>query len=117
MMHGIRKIFLSLGRVDFRKGHDGLLAEARRLNVEPWHGEAIIFISRCRTRIKILYSDNTGLWLSYKRFELGTLKTKFRFLNDTLCNEITLAELSMLIEGNDFQIKKRAKTWRPASCN
>jgi len=116
MIHGIQKVFLSLSRVDFRKGHDGLLAEARRLNVDPWRGEAIIFTSRCKTKIKILHTDTTGIWVNYKRFENGTIKTKFKFLNDFLCNEITLAELAMLIEGNDFQISRRVKKWKPACC-
>ena len=116
MMYGIsniQKIYVCLKKVDFRKGHDGLMGEARIFNLSPYRGDVIAFISRCRTKIKILSSDKTGTCLGYKRFEAGNLKTTFRFIEDRFCNEISQAELAMLIEGTDFNVTKKAKEWKP----
>ena len=41
----VRRVLLAEHRVDFRKQHDGLLAEAYRLGAQPYDGDCIVFIN------------------------------------------------------------------------
>ncbi len=93
------------------KGHDGLFAEARSHGLDPFGGDVIVFPSRCRRRVKTLYADSTGLWVSYKRFSADTMKTVLVFLDDPSMVKVTPAEFAMLIEGNKFDISRRPSTW------
>jgi transposase len=105
------RIWLACHRVDFRKQHDGLLAEAYKMNLDPFSGDVIIFIGRARRRIKVLYADGTGLWVSAKKFTLEAMKTKLRFLFEPSCRSITQAELAMLIEGSSYTLNKKVETY------
>ncbi len=102
-----RNIVLVQYKVDFRKWHDGLLAECYRLGLNPFSGDVILFVGRCRRRIKLVFADSNGLWVASKRFNNGASKTKFRFLDDPTYNQISQAELAMFIEGNAFSIERR----------
>ncbi len=104
---GRAKIWLARHRVDFRKGHDGLLAEAFRMGLDPFSGDVVIFVGRARRRIKVLYADTTGLWVSTKRFTIEAMKTKLQFLSEPVPQNITTAELAMLVEGSSYLLKKK----------
>jgi len=110
-MTNYKRILVAEYFVDFRKSHDGLLAEARKNNSDPFLGDVIVFLSRSRRKIKVLYADKTGLWLSSKRFSAGSIKTKLNFLMEHSVKEVTTAELSMLLEGNEYFVTKKAKEW------
>lgn len=105
------RIWLARHRVDFRKGHSGLLAEAYKMALDPFGGDVVIFIGRHRRRIKILYADTTGLWISSKLFTLEAMKTRFEFLMDPSCNVISQAELALLIEGSRYTIEKQVASY------
>ena len=107
-----RRIFLVNYVVDFRRHHDGLLAEAFKLNLDPFKGDVLIFISRRRRRIKVLYSDETGLWLSAKKFTVESMKTRFKFLIDPAWTKISQGELAMLLEGTAYKVEKKLKSYR-----
>lgn len=107
LSHRNRRIFVANYVVDFRKNHDGLLAETFKLNLNPFRGDVVIFVGRKRTRIKILYSDETGLWLSSKKFTVQSMKTKFKFLTDPSCSRISQGELAMLLDGSAYTIEKK----------
>jgi hypothetical protein len=93
-----QRIFLVEHRVDFRLGHQGLLGVAYRLGLNPLQGNLLVFIGKNRRRIKVLFADQTGLWLSTKQFSGESIKTDSRFLLDPSCKEISQAELAMLLE-------------------
>lgn len=105
----VRQIYIASHRVDFRKSYDGLLAECYHLGLNPFHGDAVLFIGRCRRRMKLIFGDQTGLWLASRRFNEESIKTQFKFLNDPKVEEISLAELQMFIEGTRYRIEKRIK--------
>lgn len=105
------RIWLARHRVDFRKQHDGLLAEAYRMNLDPFSGDVIIFVGRARRRIKVLYADGTGLWVSAKKFTIEAMKTKLTFLVDPSCQSITHAELAMLMEGSSYTLGKKVEIY------
>jgi hypothetical protein len=105
----IRSIWLARCRVDFRKGHWSLLAEAYSLGLEPLEGEALFFIGGDKRKVKIIHSDPTGLWVSYKIFHKSAMKTLIDFTSEPCSTSITSAKLGMLIEGSAFTVHKRVK--------
>ena len=117
-----QRIWLARHRVDFRKAHNGLLSEAYKMNLDPFNGDVVIFIGRNRRRLKVLYADATGMWISSKIFTLEAMKTRLQFLSEPSCQSITPAELAMLIEGARYTVEKKVASYvkpvdqaRPAS--
>lgn len=109
------RIWLARHRVDFRKGPHGLLGECYKIGIDPYKGNLVIFIGRNRRRLKVIYADSTGLWVSTKIFSMEAMKTQFKFLQDASCEDISSAEFSLLIEGSSYEIKKRVATFAKAS--
>jgi hypothetical protein len=107
-----QKVWLAQHRVDFRKQHSGLLAEAYKMSLDPFIGDVIIFVGKNRRRIKLLYADSTGVWVSTKIFTLEAMKTKLKFMFDPSCTRITMAELSMLMEGSKYILEKKVSEYK-----
>ena len=103
------QVYLALYKVDFRKAHAGLLAECYHLGLSPYRGDVVLFVGRCKTKIKVIHADENGLWLSYKKFDEDSIKTKLSFLQDPKCKTITTAELAMILEGSAYQLEKISK--------
>jgi hypothetical protein len=110
----IKRVILAHWQVDFRKGHLGLLGECRMAGFEPWAGDCVVFISKCRTRVKLLCADQTGLWLAYKQFAKGTLATLVPVLQRPEAQDLSFSDLSMLLDGNRYVVTHRKPPWRPA---
>lgn len=106
-MNQVRQIYVAQHRVDFRRSHDGLLAECYSLGLDPFQGDVVLFVGRCKRRMKLLFGDDTGLWLAFKRFNTESMKTSFRFLTDPRVEEISSAELQMFFEGSRYRVDKR----------
>lgn len=106
-----QRIWLAQHRVDFRKQHGGLLAEAYKMGLDPFSGDVIIFVGRTRRMLKVLYADATGLFVTAKLFTLEAIKTKFKFIEDALAKDITVGELSLLLEGSRYVIEKKVATY------
>jgi hypothetical protein len=109
----IKRVHLAQWRVDFRKGHLALLGECRLAGLEPWSGDCVIFVSRCRTRIKMLFADPTGLWVAYKQFAKGALATEILILERPQAKVLSFSDLAMLLEGNRFTVTRRKEAWKP----
>lgn len=109
------KIWLCRHRVDFRKGHDGLLAEAYKLGLNPFNGDVVLFIGRCRKKVKALAADSNGLWVCYKKFSNGSSKADFNFLRDPECRVITPSELAVLLDGCKSKLGGRVENFPPNS--
>ena len=107
----VKRVFLGLHAVDFRKGHDGLLGEAYKLGLDVLSGDGILFFSKDRRKLKILFSDDQGLWLWCKKLHRGHLKYNFKFLTDPKCKEISHGEMGLIFEGASFTVHKRIKSW------
>lgn len=83
--------------VDLRKGFDGLAALVmHELGRDPLSGECFLFVSRHRTRAKVLLYDGTGLCLYHKRLEAG----RFANLLGEGAIELTMSELALYLEGS-----------------
>ena len=98
----VTRVCLVNVKVDFRMMNDGLIGVAYKLGLEPYKGDMIVFIGRRKDRIKVLFSDQNGTWVWYKRFHKGTLKKKFRFLDDPSVTVIAPSQVLNLLEGGDY---------------
>jgi len=111
----IRRVFLALHRVDFRKQHNGLLGEALLLGADPYAGDCVVFVKKDQTQLRALVGDGVGLYLVSRRFEGGRLRALLAFADQPAATSITSAELSLLLEGATFTVHRRAGRCRPAS--
>jgi len=110
----VRRVLLAEHRVDFRKGMDGLLAEAYRIGAQPYDGDCVVYVKKDRTQIRALVGDGLGLYLVSRRFEGGCLRLLLQFADGPRTRTVSTGELSLLLEGASFTVHKRAKPWRPA---
>ena len=107
----IRRVFLARHRVDFRRRFDGLLAEAKALGANPYDGDCVLYVKKDHTQLRVILGDAVGLYLIFRRFEGGRLRSLLEFADAPCGREITLAELSLLLESATFTVHKRAKPW------
>lgn len=107
----IRRVLLAEHRLDFRKGMDGLLAEAYRIGAKPYDGDCVVFVKKNRTQLRALVGDCLGLYLVSRRFDGGSLRILLRFAENPSARTVSTGELSMLFEGASFTVHKRAKPW------
>jgi hypothetical protein len=108
----LRRVFLAEHRIDFRKGLDGLLAEAYRLGAQPYEGDCVVFVKKDKTQLRALVGDGFGLFLVTRRFEGGGLRLLLRFAEQPSTRVVSTGELSLLLEGASFTVHKRVKPWR-----
>jgi transposase len=101
---GSLKVFVAIEPCDLRQGFNGLhAAVSERLQEDPQSGALFVFSNRRHTRLKILYWDQTGLWILTKRLEEGT----FAWPKDIEPGKTKLAltpqALAMLTDGVDLR--------------
>jgi len=109
----IRRVFLAQHKVDFRKGLDGFLGEAYRLFADPYSGDCIVFVKRDHTQLRALLGDDIGLYMVMRRFDGGRVRILETFADRPMGYPMTTGELSLLLEGAQFTVHKRAKAWHP----
>lgn len=95
------RIHLRCGITDLRKSFDGLTQIVESdLGRSITDGDVVLFCNRACTRLKAIYWDGSGLCLFLKRLEAG----KFAWpQSNEAAQEVTWAELSMVLEGIDFR--------------
>jgi len=109
------KVYLCTTPADMRRGFDGLSGMAESLMKQnPLSGHLFVFRNRNRDKLKILYWDQDGLAIWYKRLEQGT----FQFPTDgkdqdkvAAGTEISNSELSLLLGGIDLRTARRRKRY------
>jgi transposase len=115
------RVFLCTLPTDMRKSFDSLagLVE-QQLGQDPLAGDLFVFRSKRGDRLKLLYWDNDGLAIWYKRLEDGTFA--FPMADEQRAkvgvNGVVIrpAELAMLLDGIDLaNIKRRKRYQRPQS--
>lgn len=109
------KIYLYTSPADMRRGFDGLSGMAQTLmQQDPLSGHLFVSRNRNRDKLKILYWDQDGLAIWYKRLEQGT----FQFPTDGKPKdeleagvEIPNSDLSLLLGGIDLRTARRGKRY------
>jgi transposase len=104
------RIWLASGATDLRKGFDTLAELVRQqLQRDPLSGQLFVFRNRRGDRVKLLYWDEDGFVIVYKRLEAGT----FRFPSaDAAGLEMRAADLQMLLDGVEWDSVKRRRRYR-----
>lgn len=109
MFIGIDEVYLHRDSVDFRKSIDGLSAIVEQAMELPVFSSALfVFCNKRRDKLKILYWDNSGFCLWYKRLE----KERFKWPRKDNRAVITLTEeqLHWLLRGFDINRLQPHKT-------
>ena len=114
------RVFVCTQPTDMRKGFDGLMGLAEHLlRQDPLSGHLFVFRNRARNRLKVLYWDQDGLAIWYKRLERGTFQLPSDLLpaeaQRPVSAEISASELSLLLGGIELaSVKRRKRYQRPA---
>jgi len=70
-----QSIFFAVRPVDFRKSFNGLCGEVKNtLGADPQSGSLFVFHNKRRDALKLLFWEDDGFWLLYKRLEAGTFE-------------------------------------------
>jgi transposase len=104
------KIYVGVEAVDMRKGFEGLFGLVRdQLGQDPLSGHLFLFTNRCRTRLKALVWDGSGLWVCAKRLEKG----RFHWPTTENGHSVPMRpeELAMLLNGLDLAQAKPRRGW------
>jgi transposase len=104
------RIWLASQATDLRKSFDTLAELVRQqLKNDPLSGQLFVFRNKRADRVKLLYWDEDGFVILYKRLEEGS----FRFpAAASVAVQIRAAELQMLLDGVDLESVKRQRRYR-----
>lgn len=108
-MSEFKNVYLHRGFVDFRKSINGLseIVESE-MNLDLFSSALFVFCSKTRDKIKILYWDQSGFALWYKRLEKEKFKWPKKIDKETIA--LSTKELSFLLDGYDILKMKPHQT-------
>lgn len=99
------RVFVATGPVDMRKSFDGLAEIVRSfLGHDPLCGSLFVFRNRNAQRVKILWWDQQGLAIYYKRLERGTFQ--FPAGGDAKSVTIDSGQLMRLLSGLELTARR-----------
>ena len=108
------RMFLVTGPTDMRKSFNGLAGIVRqRLQADPMSRHLFLFCNRARNRMKILVSDESGMWVLSKRLDRGTFAWPAADV-DVVRIEYRQEQLTLLLSGFDAD-SLHARRWRRRS--
>ena len=112
------RVFLCTLPTDMRKSFDSLSGLVQQqLGLDPLSGDLFVFRSKRGDRLKLLFWDEDGLVLYYKRLEEGTFVLPQADGQRVRAGEHGLvlkpAELAMLLAGIDLNAKRHKRYRRP----
>lgn len=102
------RLFVARGATDMRKSFDTLAALVIDvIEQDPQSGHLFLFVNRRRDRVKILWWDRSGYCLLAKRLEHGQFRVFDRADGPAGCFELSVSELSLILEGIDLRGARR----------
>lgn len=110
---GSMPIYLYTGVADMRKSFDGLMGLIQQAKIvetdDICSGAWFVFRNRRGDRLKILYFDNDGLAIWYKRLEQG--RFQWPVASGCASLQVDASELRLILEGIDLQSVRRRKRY------
>lgn len=101
LFHDAPAVYLHRDPVDFRKAINGLaLIVEHEMTLSPFADALFLFCNKQRDKLKILYWDQTGFCLWYKRLEKAKFKWPRKLEDDVI--ELTEEQLHWLLRGLDI---------------
>lgn len=105
------RIFVARGATDMRKSFDTLAALVIEvIEEDPQSGHLFVFVNRRKDRVKILWWDRSGYLLLAKRLEQGCFRIYDQASGDGSSFEVSVGELTLLLEGIDLRGARRRTT-------
>jgi transposase len=107
------RIFLYAPAVDLRKSFDGLSGIVTQAFPEEdlLSGHLFLFLNKRRDRIKLLYWDDGGLAIWYKRLEAGSFQLPSQAAAGATI-ELRSTQLAMLLGGIDLTSARQRKRYQ-----
>lgn len=104
-----QRYFFYSGATDMRKGFDTLCGVVRtEFKMSPLGGDVFIFLSKGRSKIKLLQWQGDGFAIYYKRLEKGTFELPK--INADSPALISAQQLMLIMEGISLlSVKKRPR--------
>ena len=114
------RIFLCATPINMQSSFDTLMGMAQTVfDQDPLSGHLFLFFNRERNRVKILFWDQDGFCIWYKRLEGGTFevpKAARTVREDGSTSpagiEMRLSDLTLILEGIDLASVRRRPRWR-----
>jgi len=111
-----RRVFVARQPVDMRKSFDTLTQLVQDgFGLDPYRGDAFVFFSRHRNRVKILVWDQSGFWVCAKRLEQGTFGLGGGvggWGSGVGAEEMSAAAVWAILEGIEIQRMRRHRQYR-----
>lgn len=102
----INRVYLARGFTDLRKSIDGLaILVKEEFNLDPFSPNLFVFCNRGRDKLKILYWDQSGFWLYYRRLERGRFQWPADDHGSTPL-KVTHRQLKWLLDGLSLEQKQ-----------
>lgn len=96
-------VYVSLEAIDMRKAIDGLVClVGDEFNEDPQSGHLFLFFNKSKDKVKIVFWDQTGFVLHYKRME----KHRFHMPKLEGINKLIITEVQLhgLLAGLDYML-------------
>jgi transposase len=107
------RIYFCVQPTDMRKSFDSLAALVRDwLGYDPLSGHLFVFRSRRGDRVKLLWWEDGGLTLYYRRLEEGVFRFPAAADLEARSIEVSAQELSLVLWGIDPASAKRQKRYQ-----
>ena len=84
----------------------------QHLDQDVFSGYLFVFVSRLGNRVKILFWDNGGFVLLYKRLEKGRFRLP-PLPEEQATVRLEPSQLALLLDGIDYSRVKRPPRWSP----
>lgn len=98
------EIYLALEPIDMRLSFDRLAGLAKeRTGYEPRSGALFVFFGRRKDSLKVLFFDDSGMAIFYKRLDRSTFKIPEAPRPDARYVEVDDAALEALLDGIDIE--------------
>ena len=108
------RIFLSTRATDMRKSIDGLSGEVLDyIGHDPAAGGLFVFYNRRRDKLKMLWWEQDGYCVLYKRLEAGTFQMPL-FEGAETGIALSGDQLHLILAGIDLESVRRRKRYRVA---
>jgi transposase len=105
-------IWLATVPTDMRKGFDGLVQlVSSHVRKNVLEGGLFVFVNRRRDRIKLLWWEEDGLAIFYKRLERGTFELP-KVAADTTSVVLTPTELGLILGGIELSSVRRRNRYK-----
>lgn len=109
------RIFVCRAPTKMNYSFDSLMGRAQEIfDQDPTSGHLFVFFNRVRDRVKILFWDQDGFCIWYKRLEVGSFQM-LTTASEEDGVEIEHWQLMQLLDGLDLQTGRRRKRFRRVS--